>query len=439
MKFAWSNSIGCVGNNEDGNMTKQSNLKNISQKRNQLYTSTIVCAIVFFFLLLMRDTYSIGINKYIFLGITCMCAVFMKINQLIYLFCFLFPVYVGLPGNYMTLVLIVRLLFEIQRFKLSSLLLSVAVAGYVFVQNMVTGYTGIVPMMFIPGVIVVLFLFTYKQKLDPFQMILMYSAGVASLGLIMLLSTLRVYDFADLLSVSFRLGSGNVDYVSEGVMNVSMDPNFYGMFSIASISMAFPLLLQPKTKPITKLSLGAFVLIQLIVCLIGLSRAFIIVFVAWAFLYLLSQKKLKSMLVSFVVIVGMVLFLINFMPTVIETVLARFKTSDMATGNNRTTLIIKFFEQWSSSARTILFGVGMYNCNVHCMPLQFFFGGGVILFVLVTAMVLSYAEVKGRISRKWYNFLPFAVTFISMCTVPAAGLLNYMFPLVLTGLSACNI
>ena len=261
-------------------MTKKSNTTiDISQKSDYSYMSIIIWGGIFFFFLLMRDAYSVGINKYIFLAIICVCAVYMKTNHLIYLFCFLFPLYVGLPGNYMTLVLIVRLGFEIHRFKVSSFMLSVAIAIYMFIQNIMTGYTGIVPMMFIAGIVLILLLFTYRRNLEALPMVLMYSAGVAALGFIMLSSTLKVYDLTDLMSVSFRLGSSSVDYVDEGIMNVSVDPNFYGMFSIASISMAFPLLFQPKIKPIVKALLLFFSLTQLIVCLIGLSRAFILVFV----------------------------------------------------------------------------------------------------------------------------------------------------------------
>lgn len=420
-------------------MTKKSNTTiDISQKSDYSYMSIIIWGGIFFFFLLMRDAYSVGINKYIFLAIICVCAVYMKTNHLIYLFCFLFPLYVGLPGNYMTLVLIVRLGFEIHRFKVSSFMLSVAIAIYMFIQNIMTGYTGIVPMMFIAGIVLILLLFTYRRNLEALPMVLMYSAGVAALGFIMLSSTLKVYDLTDLMSVSFRLGSSSVDYVDEGIMNVSVDPNFYGMFSIASISMAFPLLFQPKIKPIVKALLLFFSLTQLIVCLIGLSRAFILVFVVWLLLYLLFQKNLKGTIIALIIMSVVISLLINFMPNVIETALARFDDSDMATGNGRIALIQEYLGEWGSSVVTMLFGVGMYKCNVHCMPLQFLFGGGLVMFILVMALFLSYKKAK-LTKRKLFDYLPFIVTFAMMCTVPAAGLLNYIFPLVLIGLSINNM
>lgn len=418
-------------------MTSASNSMSISQERRHSYRALIVWAVIFFVLLLLRDSYSVGINKYIFLGITCICAFTMKTADLIYLFCFLFPLYVGLPGNYMTLLLLLRLLLETRTVKVSSLFLSFAVCAFIFIQNISLGYTAIVPMMFIPGVILVLLLFAYKRNLAPLPMILMYSAGVAALGFIMLVSTLRVYDFSDLLSNSFRLGSSNVDYASSGIMNVSVDPNYYGMFTISSISVAFPLVVQAKLRRGTKVLLIVFILTQLAVSLIGLSRAFILVFLLWFIMYLLSQKNTKSTIVALIAILAFTVILVNLMPDVIETVLARFQDSDMSTGNGRTSVIIRFWNTWSADLASIFFGVGLFNCNVHCMPLQFLFGGGLILFILVLALFASYRRAKPKQRGLWHN-LPFIVTFTMMCTVPVAGLLNFMFPLVFVELSANN-
>ena len=419
------------------NMIKVSDAPCVSRIKNYSYIPIVIWGAVFFILLLLRDTYSVGINKNLFVILTCICALSMKTNNLIYLFCFLFPLYVGLPGNYMTLILIIRLIFSTCTFKVTSLTLSIMISVFMFLQNIATGYTGIVPMMFIAGVVLVLLLFTGKYNLDPVPLILMYSAGVAALGYIMLTSTLNVYDLTDLMSTSFRLGSSAVNYVEEGIMNVSADPNFYGMFAIASISLALPLALHSQTTPLIKAFLYSFVIVQIVVSLIGLSRAFILILGIWFVLYLMSQKNIKGLAISFFAVVVTVIFLVNFMPDVFKTILARFGDSDMVTGNGRTTLIFEFVDAWSSNVFTVLFGIGLFRCNVHCMPLQFLFGGGLILFMLVIALVASYVHLKPtRIG--FSELVPFIVTFVMMCTVPAAGLINYMFPLVLIGLTLHN-
>lgn len=414
-------------------MTRENEAINFPQKRIRSYMPLLIFGLLFFVLLLMRDAYSVGINKYIFLAIMCVCVVSMKTDQLIYLFCFLFPLYVGLPGNYMTLLLLLRLVLGIREFKAPNLFLTVAIAVYMLIQNIVTDQMGIVPMMFIPGIILVLFFFTYKKDLKITPMLLMYAAGVAALGYIMLSSTLQVHNFEDLLSSSFRLGSSSVDYVEEGIMHVSVDPNFYGVFCIASISMAVPFIFRSKTSFGVKICLSCFLALQIIVCLIGLSRSFVIIFLLWILLYLLLQKNIKGAAIASLIIAAIIFALVSFMPEVIETILARFEESDMGTGSGRIPLIQEHFAAWDSSAITVLFGIGLYHCNVHCMPLQFLFGGGVVLFVLMAALFFSYGSTNSG-KREFLDFLPLMVTFAMMCTVPAAGQLSYMFPLIWVGL-----
>ncbi|MBE6640667.1 MAG: hypothetical protein E7619_03680 [Ruminococcaceae bacterium] len=412
-------------------INEKHNLK--SEKRR--YAFLAFWSLVFFFLLLLRDSYGVGINKYVFVLLTGVCALTMSIGDLICLFCFLFPLYVGMPGNYMTIVLLARLVLSLNKFKFkaSSFFCAIFICAFMLCQNLITGYTGIVPMMFIPGIIVVLMLFSYQGELDTKAMTVLYSAGVAALGFIMLKSTLNVYQFSDLLSVGFRLGSGNVDYVEEGIMNVSVDPNFYGAFSMAAVAIGVPLMLDQKTKFLTKTALAVFLATSLVVCLIGLSRAFVLVFVAWVALYLLSQNNIKGTLSVIALSIITVIVVTFTLPDVLALISDRFRSSDLSSGNGRIDLIVKFFGEWDDNLITMLFGVGLFNCNVHCAPLQFFFGGGIVLFLLVAAFALSC----GKGSFKSYCFsdlLPILVVFVILSTVPAAGLINFMFPIVFVGL-----
>lgn len=117
--------------------------------------------------------------------------------------------------------------------------------------------------------------------------------GVAALGLIMLISTLQVYDFVDLLTSSTRLGDDSMHFAEEGIMNVSIDPNFYGMFAITAISTGVEVLsgyesaLSGSERSLMLVAVGS----SLVVALIGLSRAFFMVLCVWGVLYALSRKK----------------------------------------------------------------------------------------------------------------------------------------------------
>lgn len=391
---------------------------------------------VFTVLLFLRDSYSVGINKYLFIVITVLCAITMKPKQLIYLFSFLFPLYVGLPGNYMTLIFLLRLSLDYKNilFRRSSVFFTVAISLFIFLQNYITGYTSITHMMFIPGVVLVLFLFSYRINLDYKMMILLYSFGVASLGMIMLISTLQVYELSSLMSVAFRLGSASVNYVSSNVMNVNVDPNYYGLFAIAAISAGIPLIRGTTISRIEKTLLLVALISIVTVCLLGLSRAFVMVLVIWMILYLFLQKSAKNfILVAFAITLGIIL-VFRYMPDVANILLARFVDSDMATGNGRILIIQHFFDLWSESIFYMIFGIGLFNNNVHSMPLQYLFGGGIMLCVLMVGFVISLrtnqAFNKKSILERW---LPMIVTLMMASTVPVAGLLNFMFPIIIAG------
>jgi hypothetical protein len=300
-------------------------------------------------------------------------------------------------------------------------------------QNFATGKTGTVPMMFIPGLFLVLLLFSFKPRLDSAPMIIMFSAGVAACGFIMLASTLRVHSLTSMMSAAFRLGTAATDYTEAVTMNVSIDPNFYGMFTMTAIALAFPMFIHSKTPKPVKVFLAIFAFIQLIVSLVGLSRSFMLVLLLWIVLYLLTERNAKNAIIATVVFVVFLIFLIIYMSDVIVTGIDRFDGTDIVTANGRTTIIMRFWNIWINNIYYIIFGVGIFRCNVHCVPIQFLFGGGLIMFVLGVLLLLSY-RINTYRKRPLATKLPFIITFIMMCTVPALGLLNFMFPLVLVGL-----
>jgi|GEM_PF-1412036 len=395
------------------------------------YLTVGIMATLFFLLLLLRDGFRVDINKYLFVSLAFMPILLWDINRVLCFMFFLMPLYVGLPGNYLTLLFLIRILLEYKQIKLSvpGLLSAVFISIFILIQNIFTGYTSINNMMLIPSLFLVLFIFSYRERTDSHMLITMYSLGVAATGIIMLISALHVYSLSDLLSTSFRLGS--VEYVEEGRMNVSIDPNYYGTFSIAAIAVGMSLIQDGTVDKVKKILLVFSITTSIIVGLIGLSRAFVIVLLLWVFLYLLSQRKFKY-IITFMVIFMLVFVLVKILvPNVMEAVLNRFSERNLASGNERIDLIISFYYQWKYNIFYFLFGVGMFVCNVHCMPLQYLFGGGVVLAFLM--LVFAFSLINSRkaiapLSRK--RLIPVVVTLIMSLTVPIATSLTFMFPVI---------
>ena len=396
-------------------------------------------AMIYFICLFFRDYFSVNINKYIFVLFTLFCVMTMDVKQVFYLLCFLMPLYVGLPGNYMTLIFLFKILLDYKKIDLSiqGVFSVFAISVFIFIQNILTGYTGIANMMFIPGIILILLLFSHQANFEKKQMAFFFSFGVACLGAIMLLSTLQVYDFSELLSVSFRLGA--IDYTNENVMSVNVDPNYYGLFTIAAVSIAFPYINDKSLKRRERLFIFIATILSVMVGIIGLSRAFLLMLLVWVVLYALSRNRVKSVFFTLLVVAAVIVLLFLLIPESIQAVMDRFSSGDMEGGNGRMRLIIEFFHSWTDSAVSLFFGVGMYVCNVHCMPLQFVYGGGIVLTALMCVFIHSLRKgFKSKKRRSMGEWLPMLVTFVMASTVPIAGLLNFMFPIVIIGLYLKN-
>lgn len=415
------------------------NLKESSSKK-------IFIAIIAFIILLlsMRDIGGIGVNKYLFLIITAVAAFALPIDRVMYFIAFVMPLYVGLPGNYMTLIFLARFLFDCQKLhiKTSTFIFCVLAGSYALIQAFITNHTAIPELMFFPGMILIMFMFSIDVKISKKNLILSYATGVAALGLIMLIHTLQIYEFNDLLNSATRLGAIIIDYNKTDEMLINVDPNFYGFFSIAAISLGVESIDYRKKEKLSRHDMFEIVVIIscIMVGLIGLSRAFLLVLIAWLLLYLLSVKNIKAFFIAICVFLLVTILVVGFIPGVWETFEVRFHDSSMATANGRSDIIIRFTELWSEKITSILFGVGIFDCNVHCMPLQVLFGGGVVFCILFIAYMMSflsnslYAEKNGKI----YRYLPLFVTLLMSFTVPALALVNTMFPIALVGICMCQ-
>lgn len=408
-------------------------------KKESMHSKWLISIIALIILLLsIRDIGGIEVNKYLFLIITGVVSFALPIDKVMYFIAFIMPLYVGLPGNYMTLIFLARFLLDYRklRIKTTTFMFCMLAGSYAFIQSFITNHTAISELMFFPGMILVMFMFSLDVKIDKSNLILSYTTGVAALGLIMLIHTLQFCDFQDLLTSTNRLGSV---LSNKSEMMINVDPNYYGLFCIAAMSLGIKFLNDDSAKQVGK-ARKAFMKILLGICiavgLIGLSRTFLLVTIAWVLLYLLSVKNMKAFLISIGVLLSVAVLVICVIPGVWDALGNRFSDSSMATGNGRIELIIKYHELWSTEFFSILFGVGIFDCNVHCMPLQVLYGGGLVFCILFIAYMVAlpvYKSLKNR-SGALQKLLPLLVTLVMSCSVPALALINIMYPIVIAGM-----
>lgn len=407
----------------------------VKNRTGLLYMVFVLLAILLF----LRDSFDISINKYIFIIIIIPYILFAKFENAILLWVAIMPLYVGLPGNYITFAVLLKFAY-IYLFKskgkikpqLLQLSLTISLMIYVLIQNLRFKTTGTYNMICIPELLLVYLFISLNKIFGSKKITLMYSVGVCTVGIIMLSTTLNHYALSDLLSSTSRLGTSAVQTL--GDMNVNIDPNYYGFFVLTALSCNW-LLVEAKTYS-KKEKRVVFItsVISVVIALIGLSRSFVLCLAIWIVMVLLFQKRFKQT-VALLFIVGIFVFVISqASPDILTSIIDRFNESDILTGNNRTILISYWFDIWKSAAIFVIFGIGIFICNVHCMQLQYLFGLGITGFLLIFILAVRYIKIErkqfSRILRS--SYIPMLIVQISAATIPIAQSLTFMFPTIIT-------
>lgn len=386
-------------------------------------------------LLLARDACGISINKYIFLLILTPALLIFNEKYLLILWMFLMPLFVGLPGNYITIIVLLRFLIQVihgGKLKIYKypFIFTVLLAMFIFTQNIAHKYIGAYYMIFIAELFVVYFFITMDCKSYFSEIMLSYSFGIAMTGIIMLVATLQTYSFSDLLSAATRLGLAG----QTTEMTVIIDPNYYGLFAITALSCNWQMITRKKYSKSQKNIALIFSGISMVVALIGMSRAFILCFAIWILLTLLFEKKLSlkiKVIITGIVCIGIAYY---FLPNTVQAIMKRFTGKDMQTANGRTVVFDRIEILWGSSIITMLFGIGLFDCNVHFMQMQYFFGLGIVGTMLMLLLVFSYWNWMKRKCKRYslVDLVPIFIIQFSSSSVPTAQSLTFMMPVVIS-------
>ena len=340
--------------------------------------------------LLLRDSYGVDINKYVFLLICSIPILFFDVKYTCLFLSFIFPLYVGLPGNLISIFILIRFLF-------------IAVHD--------------------------------KVSLDAniFVLIVFYAIGVFSTVFIMLMTTLNSYTLLDLLNNSTRLGiTGLLKDETVSSMVVTIDPNFLGMNAIAAVAAGSVIAGKNKNRKI-KICIIALLVAIAVLSMLGLSRAYFLSLILWVVMYLFSQKNAKRACAFLLAVIILYIAFKCFMPDFYDALMERFAGDDIVTGNGRIKLITMYADMWFENIGTFLFGIGLYNCHTHCAPLLYLFGLGILGFAVLVLLELNYIfKVRAGHKVRFKYWIPFFLTLLMSATIPAAGALSYIYPVFLS-------
>lgn len=388
--------------------------------------------------LLLRDAFDYDISKFIFLILAAYPILCQNIRKALSFISFLIPLYFGLPGNYISILILARFIWEsinsTKRTNLGGLIISITLSVYILFTVLFQDDYDVYNLMgSLDYIILFLFVTIAVNYHNENGIILGYAIGTTALGAIMMTTTLQHFTFLDLMGSTARLGQfGVLQEQVETKMLTSIDPNFYGMFVIALVSSAYLLLKNKRFS--NKTTLIILTIASVILCLCGLSRTFLLVLCLWGVLTAISRGSVKGV-ISIISIFAIVVFSVMcFFPDMVDAFDSRMNDSTMSGGNGRIQLIEEHFAKWGDSEETLSFGLGLYENNVHCGPLRYLFGIGVIGFmILIIWFCEIFATVKQGCKRiTCSKYIPFALTFIVFSTIPAAGSLNAIFPLIIS-------
>ncbi len=396
-------------------------------------TGLIICVGIF-----VRDSFGIDINKFLFLAVAAVPILILPIGDVVVFAALLIPMYVGLPSNYITLILLVRFILSAFlgsiRVTFGAFISSFVVTVYFLMHNLYFGKTTAYHLAgtfdFFLLMLIIAAVIQYEKTRG---VIFAYSIGVSVTSVTMLTSTLRFYTLAELMNDASRLGYTGMLYESSDASMIStIDPNFNAMNVIAMVAAGYLLMTSTKMTLKAKIALISIMAGSLVVCAIGLSRTFAIVVIIWAVLVFLSETDFKRTLVF--VFLGTLAFLgfINLFPDVYDSILRRFDDIDVVGANGRIEWIIYSLDKWKDDIGAVLFGEGIYNVSTHCAPILYLIGlgiiGFIILFVWCIINTINVTKSGGKLTlSKW---IPLIVTFIAFSTIPSAGAVNRTFPMV---------
>jgi len=356
---------------------------------------------------------------------------------------FLMPLYAGLPGNYITVLFIGKLLFlalsERTHFRISEpcAICAFLFAVYVLIQNLVLGYVGTYHFAFCAEILLLVLLVSDGSPIPLRRMAEIYSVSVLISGVCALFVCAFENSFEDIFTGSIRFG----DAYGAGGMRMTLDPNFLGFSCLSGIAAHVEFLrrklLANTAEKVSRRDI--FVSLFLIVSLgffglIGLSRTFFVCVAVLSLFELIACARTPRMLARCLLFLSLFAALglaatAVFFPVLTNAAVSRFQSADLAGANGRVTLIVRWGSAFMSSAGTLLFGVGLFHTNVHFTALQYAFGLGIVGCV-PAFLLFGFCGRKIGFCLRQRGKIPVLIAGLMSCAVPAACSLSALFPLV---------
>lgn len=352
-------------------------------------------------LFVLRDIVGVAINKYFFLFY---CTIFMMLGKhesIIYMLCFMMPLFNGLPGTYILLVALIVVIYKKKTLQKNAFIYIAVFAVLELIAALwypnfdIVEYIGY--LVFISWFFILLY-DKSEKKLD--KCLECFFFGVAVFCLVVIISGLLTApsNWLDLFAKGwFRFGETNA--AGGDIMRLRGNSNELAYYSVAGVGVGL-LILKWKEKT-SKIFTCILIGIIFVSGLLSLSRTFIVVMALVLALYIFSSLKSPKMFVAVAIMFTLILlaiskYLIKY-PDLLFGFTARFSDSNMTTGGGRTTLSLQYLNSFFDMPRCFITGTGVTQYkditgvygSIHNMLIQVFVCYGFVFSIVFFVLMLK--------------------------------------------------
>lgn len=405
------------------------------------------CAVVAI-CLIIRDIVGIGLNKFIFVALIGIFLLFSNRDELWCFLCFLIPLFIGLPGTYIRLIALI-LLFAKNKAKIQkhSFFLMFFFSALEFIASIWYPSVDLIEILgYMATVSIFIFMIYEDQELSHKDCLQFYVYGAVLLCVVIISRGITVSQGAwlDLLSKNrYRFG-----LTGEEGMHLGANANELAYYCLSGTAVSYCLF---KDRRITDFEKTTYLFITIFIAITGLltlSRSYIIIFAGIVIVYVLLTmrdiRKIGATLFTLLVVLLILIISINHTKlgsNIWSGILVRFARNDLATANDRTTLMIDFFDAFISNFRYTILGTGVTQYwsmlglpdgySIHNMLEQViiclgFPGGLIFLYSIFKPIVLRRHHIKEHKE----TLLPFLAVILFTQTIqfinPYTHMLHYI-------------
>lgn len=405
----------------------------VSKKERKILFTFIIGLVC---MLVARDIYGIMLNKFMFLGF---CTAFFwlgKYETIIYMLCFMIPLFNGLPGTYILAVAIVFLIIKRAQFPRKVL---VSVLLFILLEILASlWYTRVdfIEILEYVAFIFVFFLLLYDNSKKSYRL----CVNVCFIGVLVFCSIVMISgimtapdNWTNLFAKGwFRFGETNTGS-GDGMM-LKANSNELAYFSIFGISMGFANLQEKKEK--YKLLIILSMIVMGISGVLSLSRTFIILILLLFIILVISQiKKPKTLIIIAVLafVLGKeIVDYLNANPDFMEGFITRFEDSTLSTAGGRTTGLKEQWNAFFEIPRCFFIGTGvtqywdiLQTSSIHNMISQIIICYGFLGGVYFLASIIKpIYKIKTRFSR----YIPLIAVVLFTQTIQFVNPYSLMLP-----------